>query len=71
MQKYTVTLETSWPSVYHDLVAEGLSVTRRPVGLRTQAKNALREADKFVSRHYSTRAARRISYGRDATLAYP
>jgi len=65
MQRYVVTVETSWPSVYHDLIANGLKVTRRPVGLRTQAKNASRESesDLFSPRHPSVRGGMRIFYG--------
>lgn len=44
MQTHDVWLETSWPSIYHDLPVH---LKRRPVGLRTQAKNAGREIDKF------------------------
>ncbi len=48
-QHEAVWLETSWPSVYHDLVAQGLHLIRRPVQLRTQTKNAEREVAKFDS----------------------
>jgi hypothetical protein len=44
-----VWLETSWPAVYHDLVGPDLKLLRRNVNLRTQTKNAQREADKFTS----------------------
>jgi len=71
MQRYTVTLETSWPSMYHDLIANGLTVTRRPVGLRTQSKNAAREADKFSPLHPLTRAGMRVSYTGQQVLATP
>lgn len=47
MDSYTVSLETSWPSAYHDLVEEGLILVGRPVALRTQTKNAHRERAKF------------------------
>lgn len=63
MQKYAVTLETSWASLYHDLVAEGLVLVRVPVGLRTQTKNANREAELFrAARTYNTQGLR-IRYG--------
>lgn len=64
MQRYSVTLETSWPAMYHDLIAEGLHVARRPVALRTQTKNATRpsEAAKFSPRHQFLRAGMRVSY---------
>lgn len=42
-----VWLETPWPCVYHDLVGERLKLTSRGSTLRTQAKNAAREAGKF------------------------
>lgn len=71
MQTYTVTLETSWPSVYHDLIAEGLMVCRRAVSLRTQSKNAQREADKYVALHPLMRAGMRISYTGQQVLAAP
>lgn len=46
-QTRDVWLETSWPSIYHDL---DVRLKRRPVGLRTQSKNAAREVDKFDGR---------------------
>jgi hypothetical protein len=63
MQTRAVTLETSWPAIYHDLMAEGLRVTRRPVALRTQTKNASRESEavKFSPLHQFTRAGMRIA----------
>ncbi len=42
-----VYLYTSWVSVYHDLIADGLHVLNRPTPLRTQRKNAQREAALF------------------------
>ena len=42
-----VYLYTSWVSVYHDLIANGLHVLNRPTPLRTQRKNAQREAALF------------------------
>jgi hypothetical protein len=47
MQKHDVWLESSWVSVYHDLIAEGLKVVRKDTRLRTQAKNAVREQVRF------------------------
>lgn len=47
MKKYDVWLDTSWVSVYHDLIANGLHVVYRPISLRTQTKNARREAALF------------------------
>jgi hypothetical protein len=43
MQTREVWLETSWPSVYHDLVGPDLHLLRRRVNLRTQTKNAQHE----------------------------
>lgn len=64
MRAHDVTLETSWPAMYHDLMAEGLRVTRRHVALRTQTKNASRESEsaKFSPLHQFTRAGIRIAY---------
>lgn len=42
-----VWLESSWVAPYHDLIAAGLKVIARPSTLRTQAKNAAREAAAF------------------------
>lgn len=47
MQTREVWLETSWPSVYHDLVGPDLHLLGRKVNLRTQTKNAQREQAKF------------------------
>jgi len=43
---HQITLETSWPCVYADI--PDIRFVRRPVALRTQLKNAEREAAKFV-----------------------
>jgi hypothetical protein len=48
MQKHDVWLESSWVSVYHDLIAEGLKVVHKRTRLRTQAKNADREQAVFT-----------------------
>lgn len=71
MKTRDVTLETSWPSAYHDLIAEGMHVTRRPVALRTQTKNAVREADKFSPRHPFLRAGMQIRYHGQQVLQTP
>src|ERR1035437_1713493 len=66
MQRYAVTLMTPWPSMYHDLIAEGLIVVRHGIALRTQRKNEQRESEaaKFASRHPLTRSdGMRIAYG--------
>ncbi len=59
--------------MYHDLMADGLHVARRPVGLRTQTKNAARESEaaKFSPRHPFLRAGMRISYNGQQVLASP
>lgn len=62
MATYTVSLETSWASMYHDLIAEGLIVMRRSVSLRTQNKNQQREAALFSSRRPVGNTVR-IRYG--------
>ena len=70
MKSYDVTLDTSWAAMYHDLIADGLKVCRRPVGLRTQAKNATREANLFsIGRHEYGTVTRRASYGRAQIMA--
>lgn len=73
MQTRDVTLETSWPAIYHDLIAEGLRVSRRPVALRTQTKNVSRESEsvKFSPLHQFTRAGMRIAYGGGQVLQVP
>jgi hypothetical protein len=47
MQRYDVTLESSWVAPYYDLIAQGLRVINKPTALRTQSKNAKRERGKF------------------------
>lgn len=47
MQRYDVTLESSWVAPYHDLIAQGLRVIHKSTSLRTQSKNAKREARLF------------------------
>lgn len=44
MKTREVWLETPWPSIYHDLIGPRLHVITRGATLRTQAKNATREA---------------------------
>lgn len=63
LREHTVTLETSWASMYHDLIGEGLTLVRRPVGLRTQSKNQNREAHLFGDKQPKFDRAMRISYG--------
>jgi hypothetical protein len=47
MESRDVVLETSWACTYHDFLDQGLRLVRRPVALRTQLKNANREARFF------------------------
>jgi ADP-heptose:LPS heptosyltransferase len=49
MRSQEVWLETPWPSVYHDLVGPRLHLVCKGSSLRTQAKNAVREAASFDS----------------------
>lgn len=60
MTSHEVWLESSWVSVYHDLIADGLKVIHKPTRLRTQAKNAAREARLF-SRSQPPRGVKAIS----------
>ncbi len=67
MHDNSVTLTSSWASLYHDLMAEGLRVASQPIALRTQLKNAAREAARFNGgsgppSHHPGRSMR-ISYG--------
>src|SRR5581483_3798443 len=43
-------LETPWPCVYHDLVGPRLALLSKGSKLRTQAKNAARQAWRFTRR---------------------
>lgn len=45
---HRVWLETPWPSVYHDLVGAKLHLLNKASALRTQAKNAKREAHLYT-----------------------
>lgn len=47
MERDEVWLSTPWPSVYHDLIAEGLHVVPSKTKLRTQSKNVEREVALF------------------------
>jgi hypothetical protein len=42
---HDIWLETSWGSLYHDFLADGLKLRRRQVALRTQTKNSNRESE--------------------------
>lgn len=48
MVRHEIWLETSWAAPYHDLVGEGLRLVRKATPLRTQTKNAIREAKAFT-----------------------
>ena len=61
---FSIALETSWPCVYHDLAGPDLRFIRKPVALRAQLKNGVREAAKFsapVLPHHGGRAVQ-ITY---------
>lgn len=62
LQTREIWLETSWPSIYHDLAGPDLHLMRRPVGLRTQTKNASREIAKFDGRDPPRCERMRIAY---------
>jgi hypothetical protein len=47
MTDHRVWLESSWVAVYHDLVGPELHVIHKATSLRTQTKNATREASQF------------------------
>lgn len=47
MKTREVWLETPWPSIYHDLAGARLHLVNKGSRLRTQAKNAVREAAAF------------------------
>lgn len=64
MASHDVWLESSWVSVYHDLIADGLKVVNKPTRLRTQAKNAARESGIFSR-------SRPPSGARSLTVNYP
>jgi hypothetical protein len=58
-----VWLETSWAALYHDMIQDGLHLIRRPVRLRTQNKNAIRESALFNRKPIPPRAPRiRLHY---------
>jgi len=60
-----VWLETSWPTIFWDLVEQGLKVVYKDSALRTQAKNATREHDNFcwdTPPHPSMRVDKQIWY---------
>jgi ADP-heptose:LPS heptosyltransferase len=54
---YEIWLKTSWACIYHDLIDQGLHLIREKVNLRTQTKNAEREAAKFEGLPSEVRSA--------------
>ncbi|WP_181175190.1 hypothetical protein [Mesorhizobium sp. B2-2-1] len=63
MRAHEVFLESSWVAPYHDLIADGLKVIHKTTALRTQAKNASREAARF-------HRARLPRFGRAVQVGY-
>lgn len=63
-ETHSVTLESSWHSLYHDLIDEDFRVCTRGVALRTQQKNAIREAALFAPTppHHHIRSAFNMRY---------
>lgn len=59
MANNDVWLESSWVSIYHDLIGEGLKVVNKLTSLRTQTKNAQRERASF-SKDRAPLSARRL-----------
>ncbi len=66
---WSVYLDSSWPSVYHDFIAQGLRIIEKPTRLRTQIKNQVREASAFYRGPVPTPARLiHIRYGRQPPL---
>ena len=65
-----VTLETSWPSLYHDFVGDNFKLARRgKVGLHSQDKNSQRESDKFSAMRFGVgMQAMRVAYSGQQVL---
>lgn len=72
MQSNSIMLETSWASMYHDLVGPNLKLLRKASGLRTQTKNAQREGELFsaFNRTPSMRSMR-VAYSGAQVMATP
>jgi hypothetical protein len=68
-----ITLETSWPSLYHDLVGDNFKLARRgKVGLHSQDKNSQRESDKFSAMRFGVgMQAMRVAYSGQQVLRSP
>lgn len=61
-----VWLETPWASIYHDLVGPHLALVSKGSALRTQAKNAAREANRFTRLRPPSHATQlQVSYAPD------
>lgn len=65
MEEHEVYLETSWPCVYHDLIAAGLKLVAKDSRLRTQKKNAKREHGAFAEPPSKPARTTRIWYPPD------
>lgn len=65
MSRFDVYLESSWVAPYHDLIADGLKVLHKRTILRTQAKNAEREAKSFWRGSVPIARRMQISYSPD------
>lgn len=62
VQRHRVWLQTPWPCVYHDLVGERLRLVPTASGLRTQAKNAEREAGAFYQGRVPAAGVLQVNY---------
>lgn len=62
MQTREIWLETPWPSIYHDLVGPRLHLVNKGSRLRTQAKNAAREAALFDTGRVPPASVLNVSY---------
>lgn len=63
IKMHRVWLETPWPSIFHDLVGDRLHLVNKGSQLRTQAKNAQRQASLFTKQPIPRGArALRVSY---------
>jgi hypothetical protein len=73
MREHDVWLISSWASLYHDLIADGLHVIRRPVRLRTQMKNQVRESELklFTNKTPARGQSIRLMYGANGIMRTP
>lgn len=65
MQRDVVTLETTWPCIYHDMVGDRLKLKEKPTAFRTQSKNVAREKLKFTRVSAVTEKPHVIWYSHD------